>query len=187
MYVLAKNNTIVALDAGSGKEIWVHETDPKTTLITNRGINYWESADRSDRRLLFAVRNELQAIDARTGKSIMTFGTNGRVDLREGLGRVPKSLTLVQSYNPGRVFGDLLILGSATNEEYDSGPGDIRAYNVVTGQLAWTFHTIPHPGEVGYETWPKNAWKTVGGANNWAGMALDEKRELSTSRRRVEV
>ncbi|RXH54654.1 PQQ-binding-like beta-propeller repeat protein [Granulicella sibirica] len=178
MYVLAKSNTIVALDAGTGKEIWVHETDPKTTLITNRGINYWESSDRSDRRLLFAVRNELQAIDARTGKSIATFGTNGRVDVREGLGRAPKSLTLVQSYNPGRVFGDLLILGSATNEEYDSGPGDIRAYNVITGKLAWTFHTIPHPGEIGYETWPKDAWKTVGGANDWAGMALDEKRGI---------
>jgi quinoprotein glucose dehydrogenase len=178
MYVLAQKNRIVALDAATGKELWIHETDPKTTLITNRGINYWESADRSDRRLLFAVNNSLQTIDARTGESIATFGTGGRVDLRENLGRDPKSLTLVQSYNPGRIFGDLLILGSATNEEYGSGPGDIRAYNVLTGKLAWTFHTIPHPDEVGYETWPKDAWKTVGGANSWSGMALDEKRGI---------
>ncbi len=178
MYVLAHNHCIVALDATSGKELWVHPTDGKTTLITNRGINYWESADRSDRRLLFAVDNYLQEIDARTGQSILDFGVNGRVDLREGLGRDPESLRLVQSGTPGRVFEDLLILGSATNEEYESGPGDIRAYHVRTGNLVWTFHTVPHPGELGYETWPKDAWKTVGGANAWSGLSLDEKRGI---------
>ena len=178
MYVLAKNNSIVALDAATGKEIWTHPTDPNTTLITNRGIDYWESADRSDRRLIFSLRNELQELDARTGKSISQFGTNGIVDLRAGLGRDPNTLTLVQSYNPGRIFEDLLILGSATNEEYNSGPGDIRAYDVRTGRLAWTFHTIPHPGEPGYETWPKDAWRSIGGANDWSGMALDVKRGI---------
>jgi quinoprotein glucose dehydrogenase len=178
LYVLAKDNSIVALNAATGKEIWTHANDPKTTLITNRGINYWESADRSDRRLLFAVNNNLEALDARTGQSILQFGRNGLVDLRAGLGRDPASLTLVQSYNPGRIFEDLLILGSATNEEYGSGPGDIRAYDVRTGRLVWTFHTIPHPGELGYETWPKEAWRSVGGANSWSGMALDEKRAI---------
>jgi quinoprotein glucose dehydrogenase len=178
MYVLAKNNSIVALDAATGKEIWTHPTDPTNLLITNRGLNYWQSADGSDRRLLFAMRNQLQAIDARTGNAITTFGKGGIVDLREGLERAPESLTLVQSYNPGRIFENLLILGSATNEEYRSGPGDIRAYDVRSGQLMWTFHTIPHPGEVGYETWPKDAWKSVGGANAWSGMALDEKRGI---------
>src|SRR3984957_14199968 len=178
MYVLAKNNSIVALDAATGKEIWTHPTDPSTTLITNRGIDYWQSTDGADQRLLFSIRNELQELDARTGRSIPEFGTNGKVDLRAGLGRDPKSLTLVQSYNPGRIFEDLLILGSATNEEYDSGPGDIRAYDVRTGRLAWSFHTVPHPGEPGYETWPKDAWKSVGGANDWSGMALDEKRGI---------
>lgn len=178
MYVLARKNSIVALNAATGEEVWTHPTDPNTTLITNRGINYWESADRSDRRLLFSVNNYLQAIDARTGQSISQFGTNGRVDLRDGLGRDPKSLTLVQSYNPGRIFEDLLILGSATNEEYGSGPGDVRAYDVRTGHMVWTFHTVPHPGELGYDTWPKDAWKTVGGANAWSGMALDERRGI---------
>jgi quinoprotein glucose dehydrogenase len=176
MYVLAKQNSIVALDATTGDELWVHKTDAQTRLITNRGINYWESADRSDRRLLFSSSNFLQEIDARTGKSILQFGVNGLVDLRAGLGRDPKSLTLVQSSTPGRVFENLIILGSATNEEYESGPGDIRAYDVLTGRLVWTFHTIPHPGEFGYDTWPKDAWKTVGGANAWSGMSLDEKR-----------
>jgi quinoprotein glucose dehydrogenase len=178
MYVLAKQNSIVALDAATGSELWIHKTDPESRLVTYRGINYWESADRSDRLLLFSVNNFLQEIDARTGKSILEFGKNGLVDLRAGLGRDPKSLTLVQSGTPGRIFGNLIILGSATNEEYESGPGDIRAYDVLTGQLVWTFHTIPHPGEFGYETWPKDAWKTVGGANDWSGMSLDEKRGI---------
>jgi quinoprotein glucose dehydrogenase len=178
MYVLAKGNSIVALDAATGKELWTHPTDPKTTLITNRGLNYWQSADGSDRRLLFSIENQLQELDARTGQRILQFGVNGAVDLRAGLGRDPSSLTLEQSYNPGRIFEDLLILGSATNEEYNSGPGDIRAYDVRTGHLMWTFHTIPHPGEQGYETWPKDAWKSVGGANDWSGLALDEKRGI---------
>ncbi|MGI4756230.1 MAG: pyrroloquinoline quinone-dependent dehydrogenase [Janthinobacterium lividum] len=177
MYVLAHNNSVVALDAATGRELWTHGFQAKTPLITTRGINYWQSADGKDRRLILAVDNALQELDAVTGKSITAgFGTNGRVDLREGLGRDAGKLALVQSYNPGKVYKDLLILGSATNEEYNSGPGDIRAYNVLTGALTWTFHTIPHPGELGYDTWPKDAWKTVGGANNWAGMALDEKR-----------
>ncbi len=178
MYVLAHDNSILALDATTGKELWIHHTAPKTTLITNRGINYWESADRSDRRLLFAANNFLEEIDARTGKSIADFGKNGHVDLREGLGRNPESLTLVQSTTPGRVFENLLILGSATNEEYESGPGDIRAYDVRTGQMVWIFHTVPHPGEFGYDSWPKDAWKTVGGANAWSGLSVDEKRGI---------
>ncbi len=178
VYVLAKNNSVVALNARTGKEVWSHSVEPNTKLITNRGINYWESKDGSDRRLLFAVNNRLQAIDARTGKSITHFGVDGEVDLRQGLGRDPQTLTLVQSTTPGRVFEDLLILGSATNEEYQSAPGDVRAFNVRTGKLAWTFHTIPHAGEFGYDTWPKDAWKTVGGANAWSELALDEKRGI---------
>lgn len=178
LYVLAKNNSIVALDASTGKEVWVHETDPNTKLITNRGINYWESKDRSERRLYYASNNFLRAIDARTGKTIVSFGKNGSVDLREGLGRDPETISLVQSTTPGRVFEDLLILGSATNEGYGSAPGDIRAYDARTGKLAWTFHTIPHPGEFGYNTWPPDAWKRVGGANSWSELSLDERRGI---------
>jgi quinoprotein glucose dehydrogenase len=178
MYVLAQNNSIVALDAATGRQLWAHPNGAQTPLITNRGINYWESADRSDRRLLLAVDNFLEEISANTGQAITDFGEHGRVDLREGLGRNPESLTLVQSMTPGRVFEDLLILGSATNEEYASGPGDIRAYDIRSGRLVWTFHTVPHPGELGYDTWPKEAWKTVGGANAWSGLSLDEKRGI---------
>ena len=132
LYVLAKRNSIVALDARTGKEIWTYTPDPPAKIITNRGINYWESKDRAEYRLLFCANHALQAIDARTGKLILSFGRDGRVDLKEGLGRDPKSLTLVQSTTPGRVIEDLLILGSATNQGYGSAPGDIRAFDVRT-------------------------------------------------------
>jgi quinoprotein glucose dehydrogenase len=178
LYVLAKDNSIVALNAATGQELWVHPTGPDTTILTNRGMNYWESNDRSDRRLFYAANHILHAIDARTGQPIRSFGKDGGVDLKEGLGRDPKSLRLVQSTTPGRVFEDLLILGSATNEGYTSGPGDLRAFDVRTGRLVWTFHTIPHPGEYGYDTWVPDAWKTVGGANVWGEFSLDTQRGI---------
>ena len=175
IYVLARNSSLVALDAATGKEIWVHEN---LRGITPRGINMWESKDKKERRLLFAMNSYLQAIDARTGKSILTFGNNGLVNLKEGLGRDPKTLNRVQSPNPGRIFETLIILGSAPGEQYLAAPGDIRAYDVITGKLVWTFHTVPRPGEFGYETWPKDAWRYAGGANNWAENSLDEKRGI---------
>lgn len=168
----------MALNAATGKEVWIHETDPHTRLITNRGLNYWQSQDGSERRLFFSSNNLLHAIDPRTGKIIPSFGKDGSVDLREGLGRDPQTLSLVQSTTPGRVFENLLILGSATNQGYGSAPGDIRAYDARSGTLVWSFHTIPHPGEFGYETWPKDAWKTAGGANSWSELSLDEKRGI---------
>jgi glucose dehydrogenase len=178
MYLLAKNNSIVALDAATGGEIWTHPADPDTTIITNRGINYWESKDRSDRRLLFASNHVLHAIDARTGKLILTFGNSGSVDLKQGLDRDPKTLKLVQSTTPGRVFEDLLILGSATNQEYGSAPGDLRAFDVRTGKVVWTFHTIPQTGEFGSDTWPKDTRAHVGGANVWSELSVDEERGI---------
>lgn len=177
MYVQAKNNSIVALDAATGREIWVHPNN--TRQITARGINYWESKDRSDRRLLYCASNYLVAIDAKTGESIASFGENGRTDIRVGFdGRDPKTLVRVQNNTPGRVFENLLILGSAAGADYEGNPGAIRAFDVRTGKLAWVFHTIPHPGEFGYDTWPPDAWKTVGGVQNWSEMTLDEKRGI---------
>ncbi len=175
MYVLAKSNSLVALDAQTGTEIWTHPF-PKGR-ITTRGVNYWESRDRSERRLLYANNQILYAINARTGESITTFGVNGGVDLREGLGRDPTKIA-VQSATPGRVFEDLIIVGTATNQEYDSAPGDIRAFDVRSGKVVWTFHTIPRAGEYGYDTWPPDAWESVGGANNWAEMSVDTARGI---------
>ena len=176
MYVLARNSSLVALDATTGKEIWIHENLPG---MTNRGIAYWESKDRKDRRLIFAMNDYLQEIDARTGKSILTFGKRGLVDLRQGLGRDPKTINRIQTDTPGRVFEDLILLGSTPGEAYLAPPGDIRAYNVITGKLVWTFHTIPHPGEFGYDTWPKDAWKYSGGANTWGEITVDTKRGIA--------
>lgn len=176
-YVLARNNSIVALDAATGKELWSH-ADPDTKIITNRGINFWQSQDGSEQRLLYASNHRLRALDAKTGKPILSFGDSGSVDLKQGLDRDPQSIKLVQSTTPGRVFEDLLILGSATNQGYGSAPGDIRAFHVRTGKLVWTFHTIPRPGEYGYDTWPKDAWTRVGGANVWGEFALDTKRAI---------
>lgn len=176
MYVLAKNNSLVALNAVTGKEIWIH-----TNLrgMARRGINYWESKDRKDRRLIFQMDDYLQEINAVTGASIDSFGTDGAVDLREGLGRDPKTISRIQSGTPGAVYGDLIILGSAPGESYMAAPGWIRAYNVITGKLAWTFHTIPLPGEYGYDSWPKDAYKYIGGVNCWGEITVDEKRGIA--------
>ncbi len=176
MYVQARNSSLVALDAATGKEIWIHEN---LTGIATRGIAYWESKDRKDRRLIFAINNYLQEIDARTGKSILTFGRNGLVDLRQGLDRDPRTIVRVQPESPGRVFENLILLGSSTGEAYLSTPGDIRAFDVKTGKLVWTFHTIPRPGEEGYDTWPKDAWKYAGGTNTWGEITVDEKRGIA--------
>jgi quinoprotein glucose dehydrogenase len=176
MYVLAKNSSLVAIDVTTRKELWIHAN---LRGITNRGISFWESKDRKDRRLLFTIDDTLQAIDARTGKSITTFGTNGFVDLRQGLGRDPDSLRRIASNTPGRIFENLILLGSAPGEAYLSAPGDLRAYDVVTGALVWTFHTIPRPGEFGYDTWPKDAWKYVGGVNVWGEISIDAKRGIA--------
>jgi quinoprotein glucose dehydrogenase len=178
MYVLARNNSLVALDATTGKEIWIHEA---LMGIAPRGINYWESKDHKDRRLIFQKNSYLEEIDADTGKSILSFGTEGIVNLREGLRRYSTSgpLGRIQSNNPGKIFDNLLLEGSSTGEGFLSPPGDLRAFDVVTGALVWQFHTIPHPGEFGYDTWTKDAWKYAGGANTWGEISVDEKRGIA--------
>ncbi len=175
MYLVGKDSAIVALDAATGKPLWSHPVEGNPT---NRGFNYWESKDRSDRRLIFAANHYLQEINVRTGVTIPSFGKDGRVDLREGLGRDPRSIGEIQSGTPGRVFENLVILGSAPGEMYGSAPGDLRAYDVRTGKMAWIFHTVPHPGEFGYDTWPADAWKYIGGNNAWGEISLDEKRGI---------
>jgi quinoprotein glucose dehydrogenase len=175
LYVVGKDSIITALDATTGKELWTHPVEGKPT---DRGFNYWESKDHSDRRLIFAADSYLQEINLKTGVTIPSFGKDGRVDLREGLGRDPKTIRNIQSGTPGRVFENLIILGSATGEGYGDPPGDLRAYDVHTGKLIWTFHTVPHPGEYGYETWPKDAWKYIGGVNAWGEISVDEKRGI---------
>lgn len=173
MYVIGTGHTIVALDASSGKQMWSHTVEDGEPAY--RGINYWESKDRSLRRLVFGAGDSLHEIDARTGVTINTFGDDGKVKMRTGS---PHSLGGPSS-SPGRIFENLLIVGSQTGELYGSALGDLRAYDVVTGKLAWTFHTIPRPGEFGYETFPPDAWKYIGGVNAWGEISLDEKRGIA--------
>lgn len=125
MYVIGKNNSVVALEAATGKELWVHDNG-KVLEFSHRGLVYWENQDRSDRRILYVANNMLCALDARTGNTIDSFGDHGSVDLREGLGRDPQSIRQIGSGTPGRIFGDLILMGSATGEEYESPPGDLR-------------------------------------------------------------
>jgi glucose dehydrogenase len=174
VYGRGLGNSVVALDAATGKQLWMH---PPIDGFNARGMNYWESRDGKTRRLIYSAHNFLQEIDAVTGEPVSSFGVEGKVDLRVGLDRDPTAINQ-QTRTPGRVFENLIIMGSATNQEYASAPGDIRAFDVMTGKLVWTFHTVPRPGEYGYETWPKDAWKTVGGANNWGEQSIDEKRGI---------
>src|SRR5205823_2352699 len=143
----------------------------KDGKFRNRGLAWWEG------RIYVTARHFLYSLDARTGKLVPGFGESGRVDLREGLGRDPADIT-ISATTPGVIYKDLLILGSLTAEQLPSAPGHIRAYDTRSGKIRWTFHTIPQPGEFGYDTWPKDAWKYTGAANNWSGMSVDEKRGL---------
>ena len=175
MYVYGRNNSLIALDAATGKEIWIHTG---LSSIAELGVNYWESKDGKDRRLIFQINHFLEEIDARTGKSILSFGEDGLVDMREGLDRVPAEVARIKSDAPGRVFENLIIEGSSTGENFLAPPGHIRAYDVLTGKMVWTFHTVPYPGEFGYDTWPKDAWRYIGGVNDWGELSLDEKRGI---------
>ena len=169
-------DAIVAVDAETGEPIWVHDG---LDGMTTRGMNYWESEDGTQERLIFVVDDYLQQIDARTGLSITDFGEGGVVDLREGLDRDPSTIARWQSPTPGQVFENLIILGSAPGEGYFSAHGAIRAYDILTGDLAWTFNTIPRPGEFGYDTWPPDAWKYAGATNTWGEISLDVERGIA--------
>ena len=180
MYVLARDNEIVALDAATGRELWAH---PHEGPVTARGINYWQSADGSDRRLLYLNAGFLTALNARTGETVTSFGTDGRVDLRDGLAAEGWDIAEVRplhTSNPGRVFRNLMIVSlPAQGAGYASTPGDVQAYDVVTGELEWVFHSIPHEGEFGYDTWPKGAQPTAGGVHNWSEMTVDEENGIA--------
>src|SRR5688572_3906642 len=173
LYTTTPKHRVVALDASTGKQRWSFGTKPGSG--PNRGVMFWADAD--DRRIFAAQEHYLYALDARTGNPIPGFGRDGRIDLRENLGREPKDQSIALT-SPGVIYRDLIIVGGRVSESLPATPGDIRAYDAASGALRWSFHTIPHPGEPGYETWPKDAWTYSGGANNWTGMALDEARGL---------
>ena len=174
LYGITPAQKIFALDAATGKELWKFGSGIPGGQ-PNRGLTYWASGD--DKRIFAGITNFVYALDARTGKPISEFGEAGRIDLRKDLGRDFQTQSIV-STSPGIVYQDLVIFGAREPEALPAPPGDIRAYDARTGKLSWSFHTIPHPGELGYDTWPTNGWTHSGAANNWAGMALDEKRGI---------
>jgi quinoprotein glucose dehydrogenase len=169
LYGITPTQKVFALDAASGKLLWKFDSGVKGTQ-PDRGLAFWSSGE--DKRILVGVMNFLYALDAATGKPIAGFGRDGRVDLRGDLGRAPEKQSVALT-SPGIVYQDLIIVGGRNPETLPAAPGDVRAYDVRSGRLRWSFHTIPHPGEYGHETWPKEAWKYSGAANNWAGMAVD--------------
>jgi quinoprotein glucose dehydrogenase len=174
LYGITPTQKAFALDAASGKLLWKFDSGIKGTQ-PDRGLAYWSNG--KDKRILVGVMNFLYALDATTGEPIAAFGKDGRIDLRGDLGRTPEKQSVALT-SPGIVYKDLIIVGGRNPETLPAAPGDVRAYDVRSGKLRWSFHTIPHPGEFGYETWPKEAWKYSGAANNWAGMAVDPKRGI---------
>ena len=179
LYGSSPDLRIFAVNAATGELMWSHRPmlngEPHSENARHRGFMFWRQGD--DTRLYFAARHMFYALDAATGKPVPEFGNQGAVDLRENFDRPVKDIG-IGIRTPGVVFNNMLIVGSIVSESLPSAPGDIRAYDARTGELRWSFHTIPHPGEPGYQTWPEDVWKTTGGANSWAGMALDEQRGL---------
>jgi quinoprotein glucose dehydrogenase len=174
VYAVTPTRKIIALDAVTGKLLWKFDSGIQGEGPV-RSVAYWTG--NGDRRILAGINNFLYALNPADGKPIASFGENGRVDLRKGLGEDYLKQSIVMS-SPGVIYKDLIIVGGREPEDIPSPPGDIRAYDVRTGALRWTFHTIPHPGEFGYETWPKDGWKTSGAANNWTGMTVDPARGI---------
>ena len=178
-YATTPKMKVIALNAATGKLLWKFDPNDgreNTRKTRNRGLNHW--TDGKEGRIYFAAQQWLYALDTKTGLPARDFGESGRINLRLGLGRDQAAFSISLFLTPGVVYKDLLIIGGITGEDLPTAPGDIRAYDVRSGELRWSFHTIPHPGEVGYQTWPPDSWKRTGAANNWAGMALDEKRGL---------
>jgi glucose dehydrogenase len=174
LYAYTATLKVIALDGASGQLIWKFDSGIKGKNPV-RGLSYW--TDEKESRIFAPVSYFLYALDAQTGKPVPTFGEDGRIDLRKDL-RGDYQLQSVLMTSPGIVYKDLIIVGGRNPETHPSPPGDIRAFDVRTGKLRWRFHTIPHPGEFGYDSWPKDAWERAGAANNWAGMALDEERGI---------
>lgn len=173
LYGVSPKGRLFALDAATGQELWSfnpNAANARPTKVRNRGLMFYENG--ATRRIFYGVRHLLYAVDASNGKAVAGFGSNGTVDLREGLGR-PAATLSVSAPSPGVIYKDLIILGSLCSEDLPSAPGFIRAFDVNTGQIRWTFHTIPQPGEPNYNTWPPEVYKVTGGANSWPGLTLD--------------
>ena len=177
LYGVSASLKLFAVDAATGRQIWKFDPFKYAAPRFNqcRGVTYW--SDGVSGRLFFAAGINLYCVDAATGVLVPGFGKNGRVSLYTALDiNHPVADLYVTATSPPIIYKNTLIIGSAVSESGDAAPGYIRAFDVLTGRLSWVFHSIPQPGEPGYDTWPKDAYKFAGGTNNWAGMTLDEQR-----------
>lgn len=177
MYITSPALKVMALNAATGKLIWKFDPFSKTKAKgVNRGVTFWKGG--KDKRIFFAAVNILYALNAETGELVTSFGNKGKVDLRTGLNRDPNKISVIMS-SPGIIFKNYLIVGSGVSESEGAAPGYVRAYDTRSGKIIWTFHTIPQPGEFGYDTWEDpNAWEKIGGANDWTGLSIDQERGL---------
>ncbi|HVW13782.1 MAG TPA: PQQ-binding-like beta-propeller repeat protein [Mucilaginibacter sp.] len=174
---------LFAVNAATGEQRWIFDPTGNTNsaagsfgMNNNRGVTYWE--DGKDKRILYCAGSAVYEVNALTGDLITTFGDGGKIDLHNDLGRDTKNMYITAT-SPGIIYKDLYIVGSRVNETADAAPGHIRAYDVRTGRLKWIFHTIPYPGEFGYNTWEDpEAYKHIGSANSWSGFSMDEKRGM---------
>ncbi|HMK17427.1 MAG TPA: PQQ-binding-like beta-propeller repeat protein [Chitinophagaceae bacterium] len=180
MYVTSPTLKLFALHAGTGQKIWEFDPDSMSlnfVLNNSRGVTYWTDG-KNDKRIFYVASSYLHCIDATNGQLVRSFGDSGLVDLHKDLGREVQDL-FVTATSPGIIYKDLYILGSRVDEGAAAAPGHIRAFDVRTGKLRWIFHTIPQPGEAGYETWEDpEAYKHIGGANSWSGFTLDEEKGI---------
>src|SRR5436190_11568059 len=175
LYSTSAAGRAFALRAESGEEVWKFNPPGVTDVGVNRGVVYWENG--AERRILFTAGSRRFAVDATNGALTPSFGVGGSIDLAQGLGRDGLD-QWVTATSPGVIYKDLIIQGTRVGEGDMSAPGYVRAFDIRTGALAWIFHTIPQPGEFGYDTWPADAWHSAGGANSWGGMAVDAERGI---------
>ena len=174
LYGVSASIQAFAVDAATGKELWKTNV-PDNGGTLSRGVTYF--ADSVSKRIFFGAGKWLYAIDAENGSLIESFGDKGKLDLKKGIMR-PGADDFVRSNTPNTIFKNLIITGARVAESETALLGDIRAFNVYTGKLVWTFKTIPASGELGYSTWATDPRKNIGGANAWAGMAIDRERGI---------
>jgi quinoprotein glucose dehydrogenase len=179
LYGVSPRQKTFALDAKTGKQLWLFDPYKGDTISSGvtRGLTWYEKED--DRRVFVCVRHRIFSLDAKTGEPFKNFGDSGYVDLRKGLrddAEIEKYS--IQNTSPGVIYNDMIIVGSSMGETYTDLPGNIRAYDVNTGELKWLFNTIPRPGEFGYDTWPAENYKSAAGCNAWSGLSIDRKRGM---------
>jgi quinoprotein glucose dehydrogenase len=178
LYTPTLHHSIVALQPETGKEIWKFDLG-KAAGAPLRGVTYWRGDSQAPPQILAGTSDgRLIALNAKTGKLVPGFGNEGTVDLRAGVtDKFPTAPYHMSS--PGTIYRNFIITGAQGKEDDPDGPAmDVRAWDLHTGKLVWTFHTIPHPGEPGYETWPKDNWITAGSPANWGAATLDAERGL---------